>query len=148
MASINKAILVGNLGQDPELRYTRSEMAVTTLRVATTDTYARDGEEPKTEWHSVVVFGKTAENCCNFLSKGRQVYVEGRIQTRKWTDKEGNDRYSTEIVANTVQFLGSKRDGDQAGEGPSRTQYRAPGAGNVSGGGNFNQSFDGGDIPF
>ena len=163
MASVNKAILVGNLGQDPELRYTRSEMAVTTLRIATTDSYRRDGDdsEPKTEWHSVVVFGKTAENCCNFLSKGRQVYVEGRIQTRKWTDKEGNDRYSTEIVANTVQFLGSKRDADGGGYDSSGgfDQSRPSGGGRSGGGGggsrsgggggdNFNQSFDDDDIPF
>ena len=155
MASVNKAILVGNLGQDPELRYTRSEMAVTTLRIATTDSYRRDGEEEKTEWHSVVVFGKTAENCCNFLSKGRQVYVEGRIQTRKWQDKEGNDRYSTEIVANTVQFLGSKRDAEGYDSSGGFDQSRPSGGGgggrggSRGGGGNdFNQSFDDDDIPF
>ena len=86
MASVNKAILVGNLGQDPELRYTRSEMAVTTLRIATTDSYRRDGDdsEPKTEWHSVVVFGKTAENCCNFLLLTD--YLGGSIRARE--DKE------------------------------------------------------------
>ena len=117
---VNKAILVGNLGADPELRYTNNQTAVCTLSIAT-------GERRKdpsgqwvdhTEWHKVVVFGKTAENCTNYLKKGREVFVEGRIQTRKWQDKEGRDRYTTEVVANNVQFLGGK--GAGAGAGPSR----------------------------
>ncbi len=106
MASVNKAILVGNVGHEPELRYSRADTPVATLRVAT---QSREGgnSEPKTQWHSVVVFRKMAQNCCRYLSKGSQVYVEGRLQTRKWQDREGNERYSTEVVANTVQFLGS-----------------------------------------
>ena len=104
MASVNKVIILGNLGQDPELRNTTSGKAVTTLRVATTDTWndASGQRQEKTEWHTIVVWGRTAENCKQYLSKGRSVYVEGRLQTRKWQDKEGHDRYSTEIVAEAV----------------------------------------------
>lgn len=105
---VNKVILIGNLGHDPELRYTASQTPVCQINIAT-------GERRKdqsgnwvehTEWHRVVTFGRTAENVSNYLKKGSQAYIEGRIQTRKWTDKEGNERYSTEVVANTVQFLG------------------------------------------
>lgn len=104
---INKAILVGNLGKDPELRYTPNQTAVCSFSVATTEK-RKEGNtwKDQTEWHNIVTFGKTAENCKNYLKKGRQVFVEGRIQTRKWQDKEGKDRYTTEIIANTVQFLG------------------------------------------
>jgi single-strand DNA-binding protein len=108
--AVNKAILVGNLGKDLELRHTGNQTAVCTLNIATTERFkdASGSWTDRTEWHSVVVFGKQAENCCQYLSKGSQVYVEGRIQTRKWQDKEGRDRYTTEIVANSVQFLGKK----------------------------------------
>jgi len=107
---INRVTLIGNLGQDPELRTTGGGTAVSNLRVATTRrAKSTSGEwEEQTEWVSCVVFSKTAENCCNYLSKGRQVYVEGRLQTRKWQDREGNDRYTTEVVADVVKFLGSK----------------------------------------
>jgi single-strand DNA-binding protein len=114
---VNKAILLGNLGKDPELRYTQSGSAVANFSIATTRAY-KSGEEWKeeTEWHNIVVFGKTAENCSNYLSKGSSVFIEGRIQTRKWQDKEGNNRYSTEIVGNDVQFLsGGSRGGQQGG---------------------------------
>jgi single-strand DNA-binding protein len=114
MASVNKVILIGNLGQDPELRNTNSGKAVTTMRMATTDVWTDQAGErqERTEWHSVVVWGRQAENCVQYLQKGRPVYVEGRLQTRKWQDRDGNDRYSTEIVADRVQFLGGRSDGD------------------------------------
>lgn len=111
---VNKVILLGNLGNDPELRYTSSGQPVCDLRVATKETWkGRDGEKnERTEWHRVVVWGKQGENASKYLSKGRQVFVEGRIQTRSWEDKEGNKRYTTEIVASNVLFLpgGAKRD--------------------------------------
>lgn len=103
MASVNKVIIVGNLGADPEVRFTGSGQAVANLSIATTEKW-QGGE--KTEWHRVVVFGKQAEACKEYLSKGRQVYVEGRIQTRSWDDKDGNKRYTTEVIAQRVQFLG------------------------------------------
>ena len=105
---VNKVILIGNLGQDPELRTTGSGMAVVTLRLATTD--KRKGQDgtwtDHTEWHSVTVFGRTAENVNQYCRKGKQLYVEGPLQTRKWQDKEGHDRYTTEVVADNVRFLG------------------------------------------
>ena len=104
-SSVNKAIIVGHLGMDLELRHTNSDTPVTNLRVATTH---RRGDEEQTEWHSVVVFGRQAETCARYLGKGSQVYVEGRLQTRTWTDRDGQDRYTTEIVADTVQFLGGR----------------------------------------
>ncbi|SMF66662.1 single-stranded DNA-binding protein [Pseudobacteriovorax antillogorgiicola] len=108
MASVNKAIILGNLGQDPELKYTPSGTAVCTLSVATTDVRndPNGGRQERTEWHRVVVWSKQAENCAKYLSKGRSVYVEGRIQTRSWEDQSGQKRYSTEVVAQTVQFIG------------------------------------------
>ena len=110
MASVNKVILVGNLGRDPETRYTTSGDAVTNIRLATTDTWKdKSGEkQEKTEWHTVVFFGRQAEIAGEYLKKGRQIYVEGRLQTRKWQDKEGQDRYTTEIVADRMQMLGSR----------------------------------------
>ena len=105
---VNKVTLIGNLGNDPEVRYGASGNAVANVSLATTESW-RDkdsGEQQeKTEWHRVVFFGKLAEIVGEYLKKGRQVYVEGRLQTNKWQDKEGNDRYSTEIVANDVKFL-------------------------------------------
>jgi single-strand DNA-binding protein len=123
MASVNKAIIIGNLGDDPELRHTQSGAAVCNMRVATNETWKdRDGERhERTEWHSIVVFGKQAENCAKYLEKGRKVYVEGRLQTREWEDRDGNKRYTTEIVAMTVQFMGSK-----GGGGGSRQRDEAP----------------------
>ena len=110
--TVNKAILIGNLGADPEIRQANSGTSVGNLRIATSERVKR-GEEwvEETEWHRVTVFGRTAENCGKFLSKGRRVYVEGRIQTRKWTDKEGQDRYTTEIIARDVKFLGGQSEG-------------------------------------
>ena len=137
MASVNKVILVGNLGRDPETRYTTGGDAVTNIRLATTDTWKdKNGEkQEKTEWHSIVFYGRQAEIAAEYLKKGRQIYVEGRLQTRKWQDKEGQDRYTTEIVADRMQMLGN-REGGGAGGGsepaPERERERA-GAG-VGGG--------------
>jgi single-strand DNA-binding protein len=106
--SVNKVILVGNLGADPETREAGSGMKIANLRLATSErAKGADGEwGDHTEWHRVVCFGKTAENCERFLAKGRQVYVEGKIRTRKWEDKSGQERWTTEIVADVVRFLG------------------------------------------
>jgi len=115
---INKAILVGNLGADPEIRYTPSGMAVANFRIATSETFNKDGQkETKTEWHRIVAFGKLAEICGEYLNKGKQVYIEGKIQTRKWTDKDGNDKYTTEILANQMQMLGGRDGGGSAAGG-------------------------------
>jgi single-strand DNA-binding protein len=118
MASVNKVILIGNLGRDPETRYTTGGDAVTNLRIATTDTWKdKAGEkQEKTEWHTVVLFGRQAEIAGEYLKKGRPVYIEGRLQTRKWTDKEGVEKYSTEVVGDRLQLLGS-RDGGGGGGG-------------------------------
>ena len=114
MASVNKVILVGNLGRDPEVRYMPSGDPMVNINLATTDTW-RDkssGEkQEKTEWHRIVMFGKVAEIAGEYLKKGSQAYFEGRLQTRKWTDKEGQDRYTTEIVADRMQMLGSRSGG-------------------------------------
>ena len=121
---INKAILIGNLGADPELRTANSGTAIGNLRIATSHRVKdRDGNwSEATEWHTVVVFGKTAENCARFLKKGRSVYVEGRIQTRKWEDKEGNARWSTEIVAQEVKFIGGREASSGGGGGGAPAQ--------------------------
>ena len=111
---INKAILVGNLGRDPEIRYTASGMAVANFTVATTEKWKdkSSGEmQERTEWHRVVAWGRLGEICGEYLSKGRQVYIEGRIQTREWTDKDGNKRYTTEIVASDMKMLGTREAG-------------------------------------
>ena len=120
MASVNKVILVGNLGRDPELRYTQSGSAVANFTVATNERWRdKDGNnQERTEWHRIVVWGRTAENCAQYLQKGRSVYIEGRLQTREWEDKDGNKRSTTEINALNVQFLGG-RDGSGAGGGDS-----------------------------
>ncbi|HXK27259.1 MAG TPA: single-stranded DNA-binding protein [Candidatus Binatia bacterium] len=106
--SVNKVILVGNLGKDPEVRFTNSGSAVARLSVATSEVWNdRDGNrQERTEWHNVVVWGKQGEHCGQYLAKGRQVYVEGSIRTRSYDDKSGNKRYVTEVVAQRVQFLG------------------------------------------
>jgi single-strand DNA-binding protein len=119
MASINKVILIGNLGRDPELKYTQSGQGVCNFSIATTEKWkGKDGQmQEKTEWHRIVAWGKTGELCSQYLSKGRPVYIEGRLQTRDWEDKEGNKRQTTEINANTVQFLGGRNDGGGGGGG-------------------------------
>ena len=114
--SINKVILVGNLGADPQLRATASKRPVCDFSIATSRTFAAENETPttRTEWHNIVCFGVLAETCAKYLHKGRQIFVEGRIQSQKWKDKDGEDRYSHQVVANVIQFLGSKpkRDSD------------------------------------
>jgi single-strand DNA-binding protein len=119
MASVNKVILIGNLGRDPETRYTTGGDAVTNLRLATTETWKdKSGEkQEKTEWHSVVLFGRQAEIAGEYLKKGRSVYIEGRLQTRKYTDKEGVEKYATEIVADRMQLLGGREGGGGSGSG-------------------------------
>lgn len=109
---INRVILIGNLGQDPEMRYTQSGSAVATLSVATSRSWKdKDGnKQDETEWHRVVVWGASAEFCGKYLSKGMKVYVEGRLCTRKWQDQSGNDKYTTEIIAQTVQNLSPRSD--------------------------------------
>ena len=119
---INKVILVGNLGADPEVRYMPSGSAVTNARIATTDNWKdkQTGEQQeRTEWHQVVFFNRLAEVAGEYLKKGSQVYVEGRLQTRKWQDKTGNDRYTTEIVANEMQMLGGRGGGGAPSSGMS-----------------------------
>ncbi len=108
---VNKAILVGNLGRDPEVRYSPNGQAVANVTIATSESWKdkTSGEkQEKTEWHRVVFFGRLAEIAGEYLKKGAQIYVEGRLQTRKWQDKDGHDRYTTEIVANDMQMLGSR----------------------------------------
>jgi single-strand DNA-binding protein len=119
MGSVNKVILVGNLGRDAEVRYTKGGTAVATVNMATTEVWndkASGQRQEKTEWHRVVVWGKQAETLSEYLLRGRQIYVEGRLQTRQWDDRDGNKRYTTEVRADRVVLLGS-RGGDQPGRG-------------------------------
>jgi single-strand DNA-binding protein len=125
MASVNRVILIGNVGRDPETRYAASGDAITNLSLATSDTWKdKNGErQERTEWHRVSFFGKIAEIAGQYLRKGSQVYIEGRLQTRKWTDKEGQERYTTEIVADRMQMLGSRSSNTESDEpraAPSR----------------------------
>ena len=123
MAGVNKVIVVGRLGADPEMKSVGANSTVTRLSVATSENWLdKDGQkQERTEWHRVVVWGKLAEICGKHLAKGRQVYLEGRLQTRSWEDQQGQKRYTTEIVANTVQFLGAP------GERDDRPQQRSGG---------------------
>ncbi|MBI5887041.1 MAG: single-stranded DNA-binding protein [Deltaproteobacteria bacterium] len=115
---VNKVILVGNLGKDPEIRYTTSGMAVAKFSLATSETRTKDGQkEEKTEWHNIVAFGKLAEICGEYLAKGKQIYIDGKIQYRSYDDKEGNKKYITEIVANEMRMLGAKGAGGSGGAG-------------------------------
>jgi single-strand DNA-binding protein len=155
MASVNKVILVGNLGKDPESRYLPDGGAVCNFSVATTDKWKdKSGEQQeRTEWHRVSTFAKLAEICGEYLKKGSQVYIEGRLQTRKWQDKEGHDRYTTEIVADRMQMLGS-RGGAGGGESMAREPRggaeggaaAAKPAAKKGGGASFDDMDD--DIPF
>jgi len=155
MASVNKVILVGNLGKDPETRYTTGGDAVTNIRIATTDTWKdKAGEkQEKTEWHSIVFFGRQAEIAAEYLKKGRQIYVEGRLQTRKWQDKEGQDRYTTEIVADRMQMLGNREGaggGANSGEPPPEREPRPSSGGAKPGAAPSKKNVDDldDDIPF
>ena len=149
MASVNKVILIGNLGRDPETRYTTGGDAITNLNIATSEQWKdKSGEkQERTEWHRVVLFGRQAEIAGEYLKKGRSVYIEGRLQTRKYTDKDGVEKYSTEIVGDRMQLLGSREgsgggDADFGGEsssrpsggGSSRSSSAGAGGGAKSGG--------------
>lgn len=131
---LNKVMLIGNLGSDPEMRYTGSGSAVANIRLATAESW-RDKEtgeqQERTEWHRIVFFGRLGEIVGEYLKKGSQVYVEGRLQTRKWQDRDGNDRYTTEIVANEMQMLGSRGQGGGAGGGQYGGQNDHAGGGNT-----------------
>jgi single-strand DNA-binding protein len=168
---INKVILIGHLGQDPEVRALPSGSSIANLRIATTESWKdkQSGEfKEQTEWHTVVLFGRTAEVAAEYLKKGSQVFIEGRLRTRKWQDKTGNDRYSTEIVGNDMQMLGGRGQGGGAGAGgggrdtgrgagsaPSATSATSAAGASGSGGGEFSDApatstehdFDD-DIPF
>jgi single-strand DNA-binding protein len=124
MASVNKVIIVGNLGRDPETRYMPNGEAVTNIAVATTESWKDKGSGEKkelTEWHRITFYRKLAEIAGQYLKKGSQIYVEGRLQTRKWTDKEGVERYTTEIIADTMQMLGSRQ--GMGGSAPMDEEY-------------------------
>lgn len=142
---LNKVMLIGNLGQDPELRYTKTGQAILNMRVATNESFLnRENErQERTEWHTVILWGKRGEALNKILAKGRQLYVEGRLQTRKWEDKEGKPRYTTEVVATNVILIGGR--GGGAGQDASAApmdDYGPPGHEDSGGGGN------GDDIPF
>jgi len=142
MKGINKAIIIGNLGADPEVRYTPSNTAVCNITVATSEQWKdkQTGErQEKTEWHRIVMFNRLAEIAGEYLKKGSKVYIEGRLQTRKWQGQDGQDRYTTEIVANEMQMLDSRGGNTQSGAGNTQS-----GAGNAQGG----DDFDDKDIPF
>src|SRR3989337_1356599 len=128
---VNKVILIGNLGNDPDVRYTASGAAVANISLATAESW-RDKEsgeqQERTEWHRVVFFGRLAEIVAEYLKKGSQIYVEGRLQTRKWQDKEGKDRYTTEIVAGEMQMLGSRSGQGAPSDSFNQDQPSAPGA--------------------
>jgi single-strand DNA-binding protein len=153
VASVNKVIIIGNLGRDPELRYTQGGQPVCQLNVATTRVYTNRNNDrvDETEWHRVTVWGKQAESCSQYLTKGRQVYVEGRLQTRSYEDKEGVKRYSTDIVAETVQFLGGRGEGGGGGGGGGGRSEggggRGGGGGQREGGGGGGSSRGGSDAP-
>ena len=153
MASVNKVILIGNLGADPETRYLPSGDAVANIRIATTETWKDKGGEKQehTEWHRISFFGKLAEIAGEYLKKGSPVYVEGRIRTRKWQDKEGQDRFSTEIVADRMQLLGSRGGGSDSTARESRAAPAAESGGSAKpaakkSGASFDDMDD--DIPF
>ena len=141
MAGVNKATIIGNLGRDPEIKYTQSNVPVANFSVATTESWKdkTSGEwQEKTEWHRIVAWRHLAERAERYLKKGKQVYIEGRIETRKWTGKDGNDRYTTEIVANQLMLLGRRDDGEGSGSGGNAQQQNGP---KSSGG------FSGPDLP-
>jgi single-strand DNA-binding protein len=146
MAGINKAIIVGRLGKDPEMRYMPDGTAVANFSVATSEDWkdkATGEKKERTEWHRIVAFRKLGEICGEYLAKGKLVYIEGRIQTRAWDDKDGNKRYTTEIVASDMQMLGSKDEGVKKGSGEFDSGFK--------GGGNYSRSegpVGEDDIPF
>jgi len=129
MGSVNKVILVGNLGRDAELRYTPGGAAVATINMATTEVWNdKAGQrQERTEWHRVVLWGKSAESLAEYLTKGKQIYVEGRLQTRQWDDKDGNKRYTTEIRGDRVVLLGGGRGGGAVDRGDGAASHATPG---------------------
>lgn len=150
--SVNKVIILGRLGQDPELKYTPGGMAVCNFTIATSESWADKAgqKQERTEWHRVVVWGKLGELCNQYLSKGRQAYIEGSLQTRSWDDKNGQKRYTTEVLAKTVQFIGSNTNAS-ASEGRANNQ-QAPaydeGIANPSYDISTDSNFTADDIPF
>ncbi len=152
--SVNKAILVGRLGKDPETRYMTNGEAVTNVSLATSENYKdKNGEkQERTEWHNLVFYRRLAEIAGEYLKKGSQIFVEGRIQTRKWQDKEGKDRYTTEIIVNEMKMLGSKASSssfevvDTPSSAPAKSASAAKPAAAPAGKGNFDNFDD--DIPF
>ncbi len=150
---VNKVILVGNLGADPETRSMPSGMTVTNIRIATSESWkdkTSGAQQEKTEWHSIALFGRLGEIAAEYLRKGSQVFIEGKLRTRKWQDKSGNDRYTTEIIADNMQMLGSRGGGaaaagERATSGAPREEFdQTP---PVSAGGGAKEDFDD-DIPF
>lgn len=146
MGSLNKATLIGNLGKDAEMRYTQGGQAVATFSLATTETWTdKDGQrQEKTEWHRLVLWGKQAESLNQYLIKGKQVYIEGRLQTRKWTGKDGVERYTTEVNVNRVVLLG----GGDGGPRVPRERAAAPAEGVYGGGEAETPQLNEDDIPF
>ncbi len=136
MASLNKVLLIATLGKDPEIRYTASGTAVASFSVATNERYKNKGGEweERTEWHNITLWGRLAEIAGEYLAKGKSVYIEGRLQTRKWQDRDGKDRYTTEIVGERIQML-SRKDSGSEGDPPPDSFYQQPGT-------------NGDDIPF
>ena len=148
---VNKVLLLGRLGKDPDLRFSQNQTPICSFSLATSERRkdANGQWSDFTEWHNIVVFGKTAENCSNFLKKGREVFIEGRIQTRKWQDKEGKDRYTTEILAQSVQFVGSKGDSSsQSAPAETSSPFADLKSADEVAGGVDEVSFDDDDIPF
>jgi single-strand DNA-binding protein len=148
MASLNQVELIGNLGKDPETRYMPSGDAITNISIATTEKWKdKNGEmQEQTEWHRVAFFGKLAEIAGEYLKKGAQVFVQGRLQTRKWQDKDGNDKYTTEVIAHKMLMLGRRPDGgEERDEAPPQRQQQQP-ARSAKAGGKFDDFED--DIPF
>jgi single-strand DNA-binding protein len=133
---INKVILVGNLGNDPEVRYSQSGSALTTISIATSESWKdKDGNlQERTEWHRVKFFGRLAEIAGEFLKKGRQVYIEGRLRTERYTDKEGVEKYSTDVIADEMQMLGGNPNAEQGGGGGGSREGQRSGGGNAGGG--------------
>lgn len=146
MASLNKVMLIGNLGADPEVRYTANGSAVANFRIATSEVWNdKSGErQERTEWHRVVVWGRQAEHCGEYLRKGRSVFVEGRLQYREWNDKEGQKRFTTEVVAQSVTFLGGRGEGGGSGGGNYGGGGGSGGGGSYGGGGGANYGGGGG----
>jgi single-strand DNA-binding protein len=133
MGSVNKVILVGNLGRDSELRYTPGGAAVATLNLATTEVWndRNNARQEKTEWHRIVLWGKQAESLQEYLTKGKQIYVEGRLQTRQWDDKDGNKRYTTEIKADRITLLGGGGGAGGGGRSMDRSGSQMPSGGGM-----------------